>query len=236
MTTKADVNAYVKEEWVAENVVLFNISTSEIEDEVSDGIVVIFNSNPTEQKFSLYDKGISEGEWQICINDEDAGTDVLGTITDGNVTVPAISTLVLVKGETVDSNSVYTKNNQVTLAVDKTASVSAGKTTEIAATVNPEGSTLVWESSNESVATVEDGVVTGVSVGTSTITVSTLHGVTASCVVTVTEKVDDPEDNTGTDKPGTDTPETDKPGTDTPETDKPGTDTPETENQLKTQI
>ena len=91
---------------------LFNIAgKASIPDEVSDGIVVIFNSNPTSKEVDLYNNtGIAEGTWNICINDVQAGTEVIDTVTDGRVTVPAISALVLVKGETVDTDSVYTRN------------------------------------------------------------------------------------------------------------------------------
>ena len=44
------------------------------------------------------------------INAEDAGIEVLDIITDGKVTVDAISAMVLVKGETVDTDSVYLDN------------------------------------------------------------------------------------------------------------------------------
>ena len=47
---------------------------------------------------------------------------------------------------------------------------------------------MTWESDAEAVATVEDGVVTGVSAGEAAITVTTTDGVkTATCTVTVTE-------------------------------------------------
>ncbi len=112
LTTAADVDSYVTPIWIDENVVLFNIAgKASIPDEVSDGIVVIFNSNPTSKEVNLYNNmGIAEGTWNICINDVQAGTEVIDTVTDGRVTVPAISALVLVKGETVDTDSVYTRN------------------------------------------------------------------------------------------------------------------------------
>ncbi len=112
LTDASDVSNYVTPTWIDENVVLFNIAGKDsIPDEVSDGIVVIFNSNPTSKEVDLYDNmGIAEGEWNICINDVQAGTEVIETVTDGKVTVPAISALVLVKGETVDTDSVYTRN------------------------------------------------------------------------------------------------------------------------------
>lgn len=69
------------------------------------------------------------------------------------------------------------------------ATVEAGKTLQLTATVEPKGAetTLTWKSSNEAAATVdENGVVTGVAAGEATITVTTANGRTAQCVVTVT--------------------------------------------------
>ena len=65
-----------------------------------------------------------------------------------------------------------------------------GATTTLKATVTPNNATnknISWESDDESVATVVDGVVTAVGVGTATITVTTEDGAkTATCDVTVT--------------------------------------------------
>lgn len=60
----------------------------------------------------------------------------------------------------------------------------------LTATVSPENTTdktLTWSSSDEQVATVEDGVVTAVSVGEATITVTTENGKTDTCRITVIE-------------------------------------------------
>lgn len=110
LTTKDEVNDNVTSLYFDDNVVGFKISgKSKIADEVADEIVIIYNSNSSSKAISLYDHGISTGTWNICVNDEEAGTDILGTVTNGKVTVPAISALILVKGETVDKDSVYTK-------------------------------------------------------------------------------------------------------------------------------
>ena len=55
----------------------------------------------------MYDQGVEEGNWQVCVNDKNAGTGVLNTVTDGKVTVEAYSALILVKGDTVDEESIY---------------------------------------------------------------------------------------------------------------------------------
>lgn len=44
-----------------------------------------------------------------------------------------------------------------------------------------------WDSSNKDVASCVDGMITGISKGTSTITVESMHGLTSECIVTVTD-------------------------------------------------
>ena len=78
---------------------------------------------------------------------------------------------------------------EITLSLDKTAlSITEGKTAEIAATVVPEekASEIEWSSSDETVATVESGVVTAIAKGEATVTAK-IGDVSAECQVTVTE-------------------------------------------------
>lgn len=77
------------------------------------------------------------------------------------------------------------------VTLDKTsASVKQGKRITLTATVAPADATnknVTWSSNNESVATVSNGVVTGVATGNAKITATTVDGgYTASCTVTVT--------------------------------------------------
>lgn len=71
-----------------------------------------------------------------------------------------------------------------------TATIEIGEQTTLVATVLPAvagNKNVTWATDNAEVATVVDGVVTGVAAGTATITVTTEEGdFTASCVVTVT--------------------------------------------------
>ena len=60
--------------------------------ETAEEIYVIFNANDTEAKVTL-----PEGEWNIYVQGDKAGTEVLGSISDGNVSVGAISAMVLVR-------------------------------------------------------------------------------------------------------------------------------------------
>ena len=70
-------------------------------------------------------------------------------------------------------------------------SLEKGQTSTLTASIAPSNATnqnLTWTSSKESVATVDNGVVTAVAAGKATITVTTEDGeFTATCVVTVTE-------------------------------------------------
>lgn len=70
------------------------------------------------------------------------------------------------------------------------AEIAVGGTVTLTPTVSPSNATtktVTWESSDDAVATVDGGVVTGVAEGTATITVKTTDGnKTATCEVTVT--------------------------------------------------
>ena len=110
------------------------------------------------------------GEYDVTfrvktISDED-GTDIDFTIVAGKITV-----VLPLTGLTVDP---------------KTATVKTGETTNISAVFAPEGATgdVVWTSSDTSIATVDNGVVTGVKEGEVTIT-ATSGSFSDTCTVTV---------------------------------------------------
>ena len=112
--------------------------------------------------------GVAEGTATITVTTEDgdftATCDV--TVVDN---IP-------VTGVTLDQTSV---------------SVDRGKTVTLTASVLPANASdkdVTWSTSNSSVATVDNGIVTGVAVGNATITVTTHDGsFTATCDVTVTK-------------------------------------------------
>jgi len=73
------------------------------------------------------------------------------------------------------------------ITLNESAEVAVGKTVTLNATLKPAGSvgTVTWTSSDESIATVdENGVVTGVALGTATITAN-VNGFSATCEVKV---------------------------------------------------
>lgn len=102
------------------------------------------------------------------------------------------STLNYLAPETAYTNAVYSLENvpveSVTLS-DSNITVERTKTAVLKASVMPSNAskkTVSWTSSDASVATVSNGIVTGVKDGTATIKVTTKDGeFTASCTVTV---------------------------------------------------
>lgn len=64
--------------------------------------------------------------------------------------------------------------------------VSVGSDVTITATTDPDDAVVTWRSSSNAIATVEDGVVTGITTGVAIIT-ATIPGASATCVVTVEE-------------------------------------------------
>lgn len=80
----------------------------------------------------------------------------------------------------------HAKSTVTDLSVSPTtATVAVGAATTITATTTPEGANVIWRSSNNNVATVANGVVTGVAAGTAVITASA-GNYAASTTVTVT--------------------------------------------------
>ena len=121
--------------------------------------------------------------------------------TKAVVTAKAAGTTVITAssgGKTASCNIIvedfHGGDTTVAIKLDKTnLSVEAGKTATLNATVVPESAAVVWQSNNEGVATVANGVVTGVKVGTAVISASVTVGEetkTASCNVSVTAKQD----------------------------------------------
>ena len=101
-------------------------------------------------------------------------------------------------GQSASCNvTVYTNKVDVqSIVLDKqTASIEEGGTLTLVANVLPENATddgIIWESDNERVATVDsNGIVTAVAEGTATITAKSNenNAISASCTITVTERV-----------------------------------------------
>lgn len=122
----------------------------------------------------------------------------VATVSNGTVTAVGAGTATITakteNGKTVTCKVTVTEDVVPTsVSLDKTtASVKKGETVTLTATVTPTNAvnkTVTWSSSNTSVATVNNGIVTAVKGGTATITAKTSNGKTASCTITVTEDI-----------------------------------------------
>ncbi len=103
------------------------------------------------------------------------------TITAKSANGKAASCTVSVSAKTIEVTDVFLDESTVELE--------EGESITLTATLAPSNATdktLKWNSSNESVATVTNGKITALSVGTVTIMVTSHNGLCATCYVTVT--------------------------------------------------
>lgn len=115
------------------------------------------------------------------------------SVEDGKVTALAAgtATVTATAGDKSDSCEVTVKQLATSITLNETeAVIETDEELQLVATVLPEDTTdktVAWSSSNEAVATVEDGLVTAVSPGTVTITATTTDGsnLSATCELTV---------------------------------------------------
>lgn len=125
--------------------------------------------------------------------------ETIATVLNGIVTPVAVGGPVTITATTEDGNKTATCTVIVEAPApisvtgvslnESNVSVSIGSTLTLTATIEPSNATnknVTWSSSDESVATVSDGVVTSKAVGSATITVTTVDGgFTANCSITV---------------------------------------------------
>jgi len=115
----------------------------------------------------------------------------VATVSDGVVTAVKLGNAIITavaegKVASCTITVVPTPVSSVTLNME-TTTLSPGESTTLTATVSPSNATyksVAWSTSDSTVATVTDGVVKAVKVGTATIS-ATAHGQTANCVVKV---------------------------------------------------
>ena len=142
LTTAEAVAQNVKYHWITNEVIMFVINGKEqIAGEASDGIVVIFNATKSAKEVDLYRKndqnnsmyGIAEGTWNVCVNAEKAGTEILDTITDGKVQIAPISAMILVKGEdegSSDDEALQKKLQELKELIGKNENLQQGNYTD----------------------------------------------------------------------------------------------------------
>ena len=167
--------------------------------------IPITEIKPTEDKIELYVGDSKKIEYTIVPSDATNkkvsysidNKEVAGFNKEGHVVgVKEGSAIVTLKSSNniTTQISVIVKNkeipvNSISLSLSK-AEIKVGETKELKAKFNPTNATdktVTWESSNTKVATIDNGTIKGVGVGTAKITVKSSNGKTATCNVTVKE-------------------------------------------------
>ena len=90
LASKEAVNEQVCYRWITNELVLFDISGDE-------NLVVIFNGTTRALPLDLYEHDVVRGDWKVLVNDEKAGINPIETVSDGKLSIPPISAMVLVR-------------------------------------------------------------------------------------------------------------------------------------------
>ena len=146
---------------------------------VSTEYISVSHGNSANLSQTAYRAGYQFCGWNTNPN----ATNALSELTiSQNTVVYAIWELIEVNVEKVELNK-------------PSIELKVGMSEELVATIIPSnetGKTIIWTSSNEAVATVENGIVTARSAGDTLIT-AMVDGISAECTVTVTEPVAESE-------------------------------------------
>lgn len=179
---------------------------SAIIDDSKDGLILAGSNakgqlgNGTTKNSSIFSKSIMDDVRAVslgdsfggCINDDSKlycwGDNTYGQVGNGsggaNIDPQTVFTDGLCKAA-VQAKSIALDKTEVTLAPNKTASLTATVTPD-----NASNKTVTWTSSDTTVATVSgSGVVKAVKNGSAVITAKTANGLTAQCTVTVSTPV-----------------------------------------------
>ena len=160
---------------------------------VTVGVVITLESieiasNPTKTEYYIGDSLVTTG-LALTLTYSDGSTE---TVTSGFTTSGFSSSAIGTKTVTVtyqgltDTFNVTVKRPTITVS-STTTSLNVGNSTTLIATTTPSSQTVAWTSSNTSVATVSNGVVTAKGEGTATITAKfTYNGTTYSKTTTIT--------------------------------------------------
>lgn len=77
-----------------DNVVAYVLNGANVAGETSKQILIAFNPYDTEKNLTL-----PEGDWEVCVNGEQAGIEAIGEAVTGTLTMDALSAYMLVQGE-----------------------------------------------------------------------------------------------------------------------------------------
>ena len=162
----------------------------------NEELLIPIECNLTDSGFAstanLFDKAKSNPGESFYSKDGKKWDDINGYKLGDKYTLK--NTSACVKAFTITGDKVVNPEVAVTgITLNKNATkIQEGNTETVVATVKPENATnkkVIWTSSDDKIATVKDGVITGVSKGTATITAKTEAGnYTSEIQVTVEEK------------------------------------------------
>lgn len=171
---------YINKEKIGRIPLEANYKDSGLSTNIDSNITSIAKANTGESFVSL-----DEGTNWVDVNGLNLGSNII--LKNTNACIKAYATT---------SNETATKPVTGVTLNKTTTKIKVGETESLVATVNPSDATnknVTWTSSDETVATVANGVVTGKSVGTTTIKVTTQDGNhVASCNVTIEENEEEP--------------------------------------------
>lgn len=139
-----------------------------------NGVQITLGSSAITSKQATTSSATKSGTYSVN-NTTQTNTFWNFSTSGGNVQVSSIS---------VTYSPIGSSGPTIWLDMDS-ASVAINDTVTLTATTSGGSGITTWSSSNDSVATVDNGLVYGVTVGSATIT-ATYSGVSAQCVVTVT--------------------------------------------------
>ena len=176
-----DIGPYESENIFVEAVTLDKTSIEIVPGETETIIATVipeFADNP-KVTWSSSDESVATVDGGVVTAVAAGSASITATSEDGGLKATCnVLVAISVTGVTLDQSSI---------------SINIGNTATLSATLIPENATertIGWDSDNEAVATVDNGVVTAISAGTSTISVVTMDGFfIATCDVTVISPV-----------------------------------------------
>ena len=182
MLNQADYEAYVKEHSTV-NATAITLSQNNASLHVGETVTLTATVTPD----NTTNKAVT---WK-------SSNTSVATVENGKITAVALGEATIT-ATTADGTNLSasckvtvepTKVTSITLS-QNTASLHVGESVTLTATVKPDDATdktVTWKSSNDAVATVDNGKVTAVALGEATITATTADGtnLTATCAITV---------------------------------------------------
>ncbi|MFI3213236.1 MAG: Ig-like domain-containing protein [Eubacteriales bacterium] len=170
-----------------------------------DAETVTIKETADYEVIDVTDEILDESQVDTSVEDTQVGTDVESTLTDTVTWVESTQTLItssdtytVIDKSTISDPSLtslltFLKLSSIPVTgvslSDTSLALTVGGTSTLTATVSPDNATnknVEWTTSDSTIASVSNGVVTANSAGTATITVTTEEGsVTATCTVTV---------------------------------------------------